>query len=356
MATRDDDSGGLLRALLDAIGGELSVLEHDLDELYDAWFVETCPEWAVPYIADLVGLVGLPGDLGAGTGAAVSRRAVVANTVAYRRRKGTIAVVEQVVRDVTGWPTRAVEFYRLLGATTHVNHVRLDRPTFASVRHADRAELESPRLAAGALTSFAHLAEARRIEPGRGRYSIGNIGVFVFPLQVYDASGTPARRLTDWWSSHPLGWDQPLFAVPTTETTIEHLATESDLPVPLRPRRLLAALVAAREGLPGEPLPVGVRVEADPPLTPDRVRVCGLEALATDGGGGPLPGWQVMVDTVRGRLHAYLDGVPGRPDRAAPRARLRRRRGRRRRHLRPQPRPPRRVGGGSVHGRRRPRR
>lgn len=37
-------------------------------------------------------------------------RAWVANTLAYRRRKGTALVLEQLARDVTGWPATAVEF------------------------------------------------------------------------------------------------------------------------------------------------------------------------------------------------------------------------------------------------------
>ena len=313
---RDAETGGLLRALLEAVAGELAVVEDDVQRLYDSWFVETCPEWVVPYLADLVGLVGLPGDLGAGTGGGVSRRAVVANTVAYRKRKGTVAVIEQVVRDVTGWPTRAVEEYRLLAATTHVNHVHLERPALISVRDAASAELESPRLAGGSLTRFAHTGEVRSIDPGttggRGRFGIRGIAVVVFPAQVHDATRVPARRLTDAWSVHPLGAEAPLFAVPTTEEAIEHLAAESDLPVPLRPRRLLAALVAARAGLPGETLPLAVSVEGDGPLAPERIRVCGLEDLA-ESGGSPLSGWQVMVDTVRGLLHPHLDGVPTDP-------------------------------------------
>ena len=315
---RDAENGGLLRALLEAVAGELAVVEDDVQRLYDSWFIETCPEWVVPYIADLVGLIGLPADLGAGTGAGVSRRAVVANTVAYRKRKGTVAVVEQVVRDVTGWPTRAVEEYRLLAATTHVNHVHLERPAVGSVRDAASAELESPRLAGGALTRFAHTGEVRPIDPsaagGRGRFGIRGIGVFVFPTQVHDATGVPARRLTDAWSVHPLGAQVPLFAVPTTEEAIEHLATESDLPVPLRPRRLLAALVAARAGLAGEDLPIAVSVDDGGPLDPQRIRVCGLEDLGTSGGSA-LTGWQVVVDPVRGLLHPHLDGVPADPSR-----------------------------------------
>lgn len=315
---RDADTGGLLHELLSAVAAELGLVEKDLESLYDSWFVETAPEWVLPY---LVGLAGLPGDLGARSGAGVSRRGVVANTVRYRQRKGTVAVLEQVVRDVTGWPTKAVELYRLVGTTTHVNHVRLDRPTFGSLRTAASAELESPALARGALTRFAHTGEVRHVEPGstggRGRYDIPHVGLFVFPVQVYDASRAPARPLGGAWLTHPLGRPSPWFAAPTTEAELEHLAVESDLAVPLRPRRLLALLEVARGGLgtgdDPSALPLAVRVDgADEPLPPERVRVCGLEDLATDPTDSSLvlDGWQVMVDPAGGRVQPYVDGVP----------------------------------------------
>ena len=313
---RDAESGGLLRALLAAVAGELAVVERDLDTLYDSWFVETCPEWAVPYLADLVGLVGLPDELGVIGGAGVSRRTIVANTVAYRQRKGTVAVLEQVVRDVTGWPARAVEFYRLLGTTSHMRYPRPDRPTWASIRDASRAETESRPLPGGWLTRYPHSGEVRAVEPGpyggHGRYGIPDIGVVVTPLQVWDGSDLPARRVGAEWFAHPLGWHGPLFAPPALEESIEHLATEADLAVPVRPRRLLAALRAARVPEPGEPLPLAVRVDGLD-LDPDRIRVCGLEDLADDGAGGALPGWQVTVDAVRGVLTTLHDGAPSAP-------------------------------------------
>ncbi|KUG57442.1 hypothetical protein AVL62_13540 [Serinicoccus chungangensis] len=313
---RDEESGGLLRALLEAVAGELGVVERDLEMLYDSWFVETCPDWAVPYLADLVGLVGLPDDLGAASGAGVSRRTIVANTVAYRQRKGTVAVLEQVVRDVTGWPARAVEFYRLLGTTTHVRYPRPDRPTWASVRRAADAETESSPLTGGWLSQHAHTAEVRAVEPGpwggHGRYGIPHIGVVVTPLRVWEGVRLPARAVGDEWFAHPLGWEGPLFARPAVEEGIEHLAGEADLAVPVRPRRLLAALQAARSLAPGEPLPLAVQVDGVE-LDADRIRVCGLEDLADDGAGGPLPGWQVTVDAVRGVLHTVQDGVAGTP-------------------------------------------
>jgi hypothetical protein len=325
---RDDASGGLLRALIEAVAAELAVLEADLDELYASWFAETCPEWVVPYLADLLGVASLPPDV---TTAGVSRRAFVANTVAYRRRKGTPAVLEQVARDATGWPARAVEYHRLLATATHTQHVRPDRPATALLRTLPAAagplELVPRAAAQGALDPVAHTAEVRRIASGAGRYGLGNLGVYVFPDLVSQTGWAPPAAAPDGgWAVHPLGYATPLYAPPSAETTIEHLATEADLPVPLRPRRLLALLAAARAAAaatsdPGElaairdALPVGVRVGGQD-LDPGRLRVSGLEDLAGDPASTspvPLAGWQVAVDAVRGKLFAYHDGAPATP-------------------------------------------
>lgn len=299
---------GPLTELVEAIAGELALLEQDLERLHDGWFVETCEEWLVPYLADLVGMAEVPPDLGV----TVSRRALVANTVAYRRRKGTVAVLEQVARDVTGWPSRAVEHHPLLVATAHVNHVRLDRAGVASVRDAAVVELGavvSPPSARAALDPLRHTAEVRSIASRRGRYGIHNVGVFPFAVQTYDVVLSRARKVGAWRHFDPLGRSIPLFAVPRAEEAIERLATEPDLPLPLRPRRLLALLQAAREGeLDASELPFGVRLAAEgPDLAPDRIRVCRLEALALD----DEP--QVMVDAIAGRLRTYRAQVPFEP-------------------------------------------
>lgn len=322
---RDEASGEqLLRSLLSAVAGELAVLESDIEDLYASWFAETAPEWVVPYLGDLVGVTDLPPGpvergLGLPSAAAGSRRAVVANTVAYRRRKGTAAVLEQVARDATGWPARAVEQFRRLAVSTHVNHVRLDRPATASLRSAAALELGTTGTARGALSSTAHTVEVRTAASGRGRYGIANVGLFLFPLQVYEAHALPARATGSGWSVHPLGHPTPLFAVPVAEDGVEQVAEEVHLPVPLRPRRLLEVLRQARAGqLAAHELPLSVRVEDEQEaLDPRRLRVHALEDLAVvDEGtaaGQVLAGWQVVVDPVAGRLHPYLDGAPAEP-------------------------------------------
>jgi hypothetical protein len=309
---------GPLTGILTAVAGELDLLEQDVQRLYDGWFIETCEEWLVPYLADLVGLEEVPPDLGG----AVSRRALVANTVAYRRRKGTVAVLEQVTRDVTGWPTRAVEHHPRLATSAHVNHVRLDRPAAASVRHAETAELAavvSPPAARGALDPFQHTPEVRRVASRRGRYGIRNVGIFPFPVQTYTVGvASSGQGAADGWSRtsaagrwhyfHPLGRRTPLFAPPRPEEAIERLATEPDLPLPLRPRRLLAMLEEARAANDPSALPIGVRIGTRRvALSPRRIRVCGLEDLAN------VAGPQVMIDPRRGRLRAYRRPTSGGP-------------------------------------------
>src|SRR3712207_666007 len=117
---RDAERGEPLRALLSVIAGQVAVIEEDLEQLYDDQFIETCSEWAVPYIGDLVGVSGLF----ARDDSPWSNRAQVANALRYRRRKGTATVLEQLARDVTNWPARAVEFFELLSTTQYVNHPR----------------------------------------------------------------------------------------------------------------------------------------------------------------------------------------------------------------------------------------
>ena len=113
----DEKLGSPLRALFSVIEEQARALKQNIDQLYDDLFIETCAEWVVPYLGELVGnnpLSGLPR----------TRRADVARTLYYRRRKGTLTALEELARDVTGWSIRAVPFFELLACNQNVNHVR----------------------------------------------------------------------------------------------------------------------------------------------------------------------------------------------------------------------------------------
>lgn len=308
LRTADEVHGGrALEALTAIMQEELDRLDADVERLADDWFVETCQEWVVPYIGDLLGVRGLAGSPREG---GFSQRAFVANTVGYRRRKGTAAVLEQLARDVTGWPARAVEFFERMVASQHLNHVRLHAPATVSLRRAEALE----RLG-GPFEEACHNADVRHVDNGRGRYDIPHVGIFLWRLQEYlltrstafeaDAPDAAAQGLLFTFS--PLGNDAPLFAVPRGEEEMERLAGEHDVPGRLRRRPLYdelearRAAAAAGEAAGGpwfDPPPV-LRVfaaDADDPRPVDDLRVCDLSSWRLPAAG------TVSVDPVLGRI------------------------------------------------------
>jgi hypothetical protein len=239
-------AGGELRALLAVLEEQLELLESDVERLYDDWFIETCQEWVVPYIGDLLGARGLVPVEGP-----FSQRGLVANTIAYRRGKGTAAVLEQLARDVTGWGAKAVEYFELLAATRAMNHRRRSDVAFAEIRDADASAL-----AGTPFERAPHLVDVRHVDRARGRYNIPNVGLNLWRLQSYPlelavtddgkvavaatAKPVPAANpaLAGRYTFSPLGQDLPLFNVPRAEGELTQLAGEPNIAAPLRRRPL----------------------------------------------------------------------------------------------------------------------
>jgi hypothetical protein len=260
--TRDAEAGGQLQALIHILAEQAAVIEDDITRLYENWFIETCDEWVVPYIGDLVGVRGLhqiPGT------SAFSQRARVANTLAYRCRKGTATMLEQLARDTTGWNVRAVEYFEILGTTQHFNHVRLSNHRTADLRQSGKLELlDTP------FDTIAHTADVRHISSGSGRHNIPNVGLHLWRLQAYavvesDARvvGNPADRR---FAFDPLGGFWPLFNRPQTETEITQLAQEVNVPAPLRRRPLYEEFEDLRQSAVDARLAAAVYLGDTPPF------------------------------------------------------------------------------------------
>ena len=85
-AVRDQERGAPLRAFVEVLAEQAQVVEAELEGLYDDQFIETCAEWVIPYLGDLLGVRGLdPLDkalVDARTRALLSPRAQVANAIA----------------------------------------------------------------------------------------------------------------------------------------------------------------------------------------------------------------------------------------------------------------------------------
>lgn len=286
----DEEGDGTLGALMAILASQAEALGEDVAQLYDDQFIETCAEWVVPYIADLVGARGVVSI----EEASFSARAYVANTLRYRRRKGTVAVIEELARDVTGWPASAVEYFLRLITTQNVNHVR--RSNLAAVDLRDWNAIE--RLDTAFETS-AHSADVRRIKTGRGRYNIPNIGVFLWRLQAYPLTNSPAVMVDPkHFLMHPLGIDSPLVTLPETESEIEHLAEPLNVPLPITTRVLDQALARYY----GRSLSILIRVGG---VEVSNVHVCDLSDASASWQTAPV-NEPVALDPKRGRI-AFKD-------------------------------------------------
>ena len=293
---RDESQGRELRALCEGLAEDIAVLRENLDQLYDDQFIETCADWVAPYIGDLIGYR----TLHAVTDRTRSARAEVANTIAYRRRKGTATVLEQLARDVTGWNARVVEFFQWLETSQYMNHLRPSNLATVDLRNWEALERRDT-----AFNGIAHSVDMRRIETQQGRYNIANIGLFLWRLDAFRICRSPAFRVDDQrFLFSPLGNNQQLYTWPDPETDITHLAEPLNVPGPIS-RRVLDNYLAQYYG-PGTNL--SLFLEADNlDMSVGQVQVCNL---SDDGATwAHLPVSKVSIDPVLGRI-AVPPGIP----------------------------------------------
>jgi hypothetical protein len=233
----DQKQRGPLKALLSVIAGQVAVLDENLNQLYDDQFIETCAEWVVPYIGDLIGARGLLSI----SDAEFSQRPVVANTIGYRRRKGTVTVLEQLARDVTGWNASVVEYFRVLATTQYLNHQRAV-PTIDVRNRSVLQWLDTP------FDKAMHTADTRRIESGRGKYNIPNIGIFLWRIASCPLHIASPYQVDGWrYTFDALGKNTPLYNFPVPVQTVTQLSTQVNVPMPM-PRGLLRRDLATYYG------------------------------------------------------------------------------------------------------------
>ena len=316
---RDAEAGEPLRALLAVIAEQADLVRDGVEQQNEDWFVETAADWVLPYLGDLVGYRPLPGyervlatGLRDGGRPDASRRRLaealaprrdVAATVGHRRRKGTLALLEELSASVAGWPARAVELSR------HVSHqqpVKLlkgngeaDARRLARGRLADLRDGSALDLAGGPFGAVARAVDVRRADSRRtqGGYTPAGVGLFVWRLKPYPVTRAPAyciERARNLYTFTILGNDTPLVTRPEPEPSASHIAAIDNVPAYIR-RRQLADRLADSYG-PGKSFAIW-RDGHEEPVPPSDLVVADL----TDWRYRPKRG-QVAVDPVLGRI------------------------------------------------------
>lgn len=182
---------GQLRQYLELVEEAFEHIHKNIEALYNDLFIETCDDWVVPYIGDLLGTSHLKGD-------AWTTRVDVADTIALRRRKGTIAGIERLVFNLTRWGVHCAELRENLVWNQHLNHQRPDAggvPPYGmstvnlhtpvrggTVTLRDPAMLS---LLGTPFDPFAHIADLKPPNANGIRYNLSNLAIFLWRLQDY---------------------------------------------------------------------------------------------------------------------------------------------------------------------------
>jgi hypothetical protein len=224
---------GQLRAYLELVEEAFGEIHQNIEALYHDLFIDTCDDWVIPYIGDLLGVTPLKGD-------PWTQRADVADTIALRRRKGTLASIERLTHNLTGWGVNCVELQKNLVWNQPLNHQRPDlggTPPYSlpivnrlTPMRGGTPPLRDPvllKLLNTPLDPFAHVVDVKPPTFGTLRYNLPNLAIFLWRLQDYRVpaskpawqgtisspeDATAPMRLVK-FDIHPLGRPVPLFNV-----------------------------------------------------------------------------------------------------------------------------------------------
>ena len=187
---------GVLRRVVELIAAEAARSRRSIDRLWEDQHVETCDDWAVPYIGDLVG-ARLVGALDRR-----ARRVDVANAVKFRRRRGTPDLLDSLVRAMSGWDVVLVEGFRRLARTRH----RLDPAPraggfFTGTLTGGTADLRSPagaEVSDGPFDEYFHTLDARLLRGRDGRFGLNKLNFHLYRLRAFEMKdGVDPVGLTD---------------------------------------------------------------------------------------------------------------------------------------------------------------
>jgi hypothetical protein len=186
---------GQLLAYLEGIDEVHAALRDNIDALGHDLFIETCDDWVIPYIGDLLGVSHLQGD-------PWTLRADVARTIHHRRRKGTLGAIESLTHALSAWAAHAVEMRERLVWNQHLNHQRPDAggvpPLTLSMHRGDArrggtVNLRDPALLSlvnGPFDPFAHVADVKPPTGLHGLHNLPNLAVFLWRLEAYTVTRT----------------------------------------------------------------------------------------------------------------------------------------------------------------------
>jgi hypothetical protein len=310
---------GPLQELINRIGAQAAVVRRSVDRLGENQSIESCDDWVIPYIGDLVA-TRIVSCLDA-----ASQRIDVAKTIYYRRRAGTVGILEELAADIASRDARVVEFFRRMGRTRHQFDpplsYQIENPVTGPVGFTGNAleitegligaysgtpaggfaDLRNPYAASNtgsAFDEYAYTADLRAGGQTLGHFNIRNLGVFLWWLKAFPISAaTPVSNGANppCFTFDPTGREIPLFApsqrVAEASSWGEHWISPDEWELPVAIRETLWATVPDK---------------LYPPTFAPQAFSVGLLAAGT---GAALPLSQLTIHPSRGRF-SIVGGAP----------------------------------------------
>lgn len=253
-----------LRDYLAVVEDAFGAIHENIEALYHDLFIEFCDDWAIPYIGDLLGTSHLKGETW-------TLRADVADTIALRRRKGTLGAIELLTFILTEWGVHCVELLENMVWNQHLNHQRPDvggPPPYRDSRPGDpnplmkrqtvirggTVTLRDPAMLALLGTPFDPFAHTGDLKPpanGSIRYNLPNLAIFLWRLSAYRirVSKPVAKGVSNTGLVFPLAAHAVRFSINPVDRPYITAANERDKePVRLFNTNLVAINNTARTG------------------------------------------------------------------------------------------------------------
>lgn len=225
---RARDTEGRLQAFIGLFADELWRSRQLIEQQYADHFIDSAQDWAIAYLADLVGTsVLFTGDASRLREIAQRNRDDVKNTLHWRRQKGTLAGLEGVAHDVAGFGVLATEMFERVVWMQNLVHIK-PQARFAL----DLRQGEAVAAAATPFSTARTLVDLRPAGPRAGWHRTNQVCAFEWPIASFPlVNVTPRAQGGGQYRFHPLGLNTALLAGGATEA--------------------LRAEVSARPGAPG---------------------------------------------------------------------------------------------------------
>ena len=226
---RDKGENEELATLLAVLQSQADAIAMNINQLYDNWFIESCSDWAVPYIAKLL---NIPADL-ADAERIPRQRASVANHLTYRAYRGTSRAIECAFQDATGWPVYLVEGLERQFTSSQQDIRPSDQPSLLDMMTAD-IPAAPPDPFSDYRTSFS--ISRTPVTPPTAK---DTVALYYWREKAVERSDMEALPLgDDIYSLDPLGRNIRL-VLPVRRTDSTTYSLPTPLPVPMSLTRLI---------------------------------------------------------------------------------------------------------------------